>query len=136
MRAAPDLALEVVSPSETADEVRDKVHDYLQAGTPLVWVVYPRSKEVVVHTPDGLARTVSGDDRLEDWPYCPASPAPSQISSANARALFRPSIQHTSVTSENGLCTIKPRQLAHKHKLCSTITNSSRSLVLKRRSRA
>lgn len=63
---APDLAVEVVLPGETADEVRDKVHDYLTAGTPLVWVVYPRSKEVVAHTPDGLARTYSGDDWLED----------------------------------------------------------------------
>jgi Uma2 family endonuclease len=62
---APDLAIEVVSPSETADEVRDKVHDFLVAGTPLVWVVYPRTKEVTVHTPDGLARTYSVKDVLE-----------------------------------------------------------------------
>jgi len=69
---APDLAVEIVSPSETADEVRDKVRDYLAAGTPLVWVVYPRSKEVLVHTPDGLARTVSGSDAvLEDVAVLP-----------------------------------------------------------------
>lgn len=63
---APDLAVEIVSPSETADEVRDKVRDYLQAGTPLVWLVYARNKEVVVHTPDGIARTYSGGATLED----------------------------------------------------------------------
>lgn len=62
---APDVAVEVVSPSETADEVRDKVRDYLQAGTPLVWVVYARTQEVIVHTPDGVARTYGSDDVLE-----------------------------------------------------------------------
>ncbi|HYP41871.1 MAG TPA: Uma2 family endonuclease [Chloroflexia bacterium] len=62
---APDLAVEVVSPSETAQEVRDKVREFLAAGTPLVWTVYPRTGEVIVHTADGLARTYSADDILE-----------------------------------------------------------------------
>ena len=62
---APDLAVEVVSPSETAEEVREKIRDYFRAGTPLVWVVYPRTREVIEHTPDGLARTKSGSDTLE-----------------------------------------------------------------------
>lgn len=54
---APDLAVEVVSPGQTAEAVQDKVSDYLQAGTRLVWVIYPRRRQVVAHTPDGLART-------------------------------------------------------------------------------
>jgi Uma2 family endonuclease len=62
---APDLAVEIVSPSETADEVREKVRDFLAAGTPLVWTIYPRTSEVVVHTADGLARTYGGTDVLE-----------------------------------------------------------------------
>ncbi|MGA7730326.1 MAG: Uma2 family endonuclease [Chloroflexia bacterium] len=62
---APDLAVEVVSPSETADEVREKVRDFLTAGTPMVWTVYPRSREVVVHTADGLARTYADEDVIE-----------------------------------------------------------------------
>ncbi len=61
---APDLAIEVVSPSETAQEVRDKVEDFLAAGTPVVWVAYPKSREVVAHTPDNLARTYRADDLL------------------------------------------------------------------------
>jgi Uma2 family endonuclease len=61
---APDVAIEIVSPGETADTVRENIHDFLQAGTPLVWLVYPRTQEVVVHTADGLARTYSGDDLL------------------------------------------------------------------------
>lgn len=62
---APDLAVEVVSPSETAQSIRDKVNDFLAAGTPLVWVVYPRTKEVIAHTADGLARTFTVKDVLE-----------------------------------------------------------------------
>ena len=61
---APDLAVEVVSPSETAEEVREKVLDFLHAGTPLVWTIYPRTREVIIHTPDGVARTYGLGDTL------------------------------------------------------------------------
>ena len=62
---APDLAVEVVSPHETADEIWEKVSDYLAAGTPVVWVIYPRRKQAVVYTPDGLGRTLNEGDPLE-----------------------------------------------------------------------
>jgi len=62
---APDLAVEIVSPSETAAEVRAKVRDFLTAGTPLVWTIYPDQREVIAHTPDGMARTYSEEDTLE-----------------------------------------------------------------------
>lgn len=61
---APDLAVEVVSPSETAEDVREKVRDSLAAGTPLVLVAYARTREVIAHTPDGLARTYREGDTL------------------------------------------------------------------------
>ncbi|MBN1200979.1 MAG: Uma2 family endonuclease, partial [Anaerolineae bacterium] len=35
---APDLAVEVVSPGDTAQDIREKVIQFLQAGTRLVWV--------------------------------------------------------------------------------------------------
>jgi Uma2 family endonuclease len=62
---APDLAVEIVSPGDTADEVRAKVSEYLVAGTQMVWVVYPRTREVVAHTPDGIARTFGVDATLD-----------------------------------------------------------------------
>lgn len=68
---APDLAVEIVSPSDKVGDVREKVRDYLAAGTPLVWVVYPRTREVVVHTPDGLARTYGVSDVLEGFEALP-----------------------------------------------------------------
>jgi Uma2 family endonuclease len=45
----PDLAIEVVSPSNTANHVHEKIHEYFKAGVSRVWVVYPRQKEVYVY---------------------------------------------------------------------------------------
>lgn len=50
---APDLAVEVVSPGDSAASIHHKVMKYLQHGTSLVWVVYPDTQSVVVHTPAG-----------------------------------------------------------------------------------
>jgi Uncharacterized protein conserved in cyanobacteria len=44
---APDLAVEIISPSETAASVQAKVQDYLAASTQLIWLVYPDSTVVV-----------------------------------------------------------------------------------------
>ena len=62
---APDLAAEIVSPGDTAAEVTEKVEDYLASGTRLVWVVYPRSRHVVVWTPDRVGRTLGAGGTLE-----------------------------------------------------------------------
>jgi Uma2 family endonuclease len=68
---APDVAVEVVLPNESAEEMRDKVRDYLAAGTLLVWVIYPHSQEVIVHTPDGMARTYGATAVLENFDILP-----------------------------------------------------------------
>lgn len=62
---APDLAVEVISPSETWDDVQQKVEEYLMAGTPMVWTVHSRTQRVVVYTPDSVARTYRAEERLE-----------------------------------------------------------------------
>jgi Uma2 family endonuclease len=48
LKMAPDLAVEVLSPSETASELEEKLSDYAIAGTPLVWVVDPVRRTVRV----------------------------------------------------------------------------------------
>lgn len=45
----PDLAVEVVSPSNLAEEVDAKTIEYFNAGVRLVWVIYPESQRVYVH---------------------------------------------------------------------------------------
>ncbi len=46
----PDLAVEVVSPTNTANEVTGKVRDYFAAGVRLVWVVLPELEQVYVYS--------------------------------------------------------------------------------------
>jgi Uma2 family endonuclease len=66
----PDLAVEVVSPSDRFAEVRAKVREYLAAGVPMVWVVDPAMRAVEVwreDAPSALLREneeLSGEDVL------------------------------------------------------------------------
>ena len=51
---APDIAIEVLSPSETAIDVNRKVLEYLSAGCQEVWVFDQENGEVFVSSPDGV----------------------------------------------------------------------------------
>jgi len=62
---APDLVVEVASPSDSATHLQAKVTDWLQAGVRRVWVVYPDTRSVVVHEPSGRAITL-GEEALLD----------------------------------------------------------------------
>jgi len=46
---APDLAVEVLSPGDTLEEVEEKVEDWLSAGTRAVWIVSPKRRSVTVY---------------------------------------------------------------------------------------
>ncbi len=46
---APDLAVEIMSESNTVNETGDKIIEYFQAGTQLVWIIHPKSKTVDVY---------------------------------------------------------------------------------------
>jgi len=73
-RGAPDIAIEVVSPRDTAAHLKRKVDAYLQGGSKAVWVVFPDSGSVMVHTADSV-RELKGDQRVED-PLLPGFSAP------------------------------------------------------------
>jgi len=66
----PDLAIEVVSPSNSASTILRKVHDYFKAGVARVWVVYPEQTEVYIYsTPQqvqvvGIGQELDGGDLL------------------------------------------------------------------------
>lgn len=61
---APDLAVEVVSPADRSDEIEQKISDYLEAGTRLVWVVYPKTKTVYVYRAGRAVQRLSAGDML------------------------------------------------------------------------
>lgn len=75
-RLAPDLVVEVVSPSETAPEVEEKVGLYLAAGVPLVLVVGPRRRTVRVRTADGGDRLLTEADELDGGAVLPGFRVP------------------------------------------------------------
>ena len=62
---APDLAVEVVSPSNTATEIQEKVLEYLVAGTRLVWVVDPRTRSVTIYRSRDQIRVLTVGDELD-----------------------------------------------------------------------
>jgi Uma2 family endonuclease len=68
---APDLAVEVVSPGDTASGIRDKVDLYRAAGTRLVWVIYPSLRKIDVYLPDGTSYEVKKDGTLDGGDVLP-----------------------------------------------------------------
>jgi Uma2 family endonuclease len=49
---APDIAIEVVSPTDLIYDLDEKLADYRSAGVKLVWVINPKSRTVRIHRPD------------------------------------------------------------------------------------
>lgn len=62
---APDLAVEVLSPSNTVSEIHEKVLDYLEAGSRLVWVVDPDSRTVTVYRSRREIRLLTEADEID-----------------------------------------------------------------------
>lgn len=62
---APDLAVEVISPSDTYTEVDEKVDEWLIAGCAMVWVVNPRRETVEVYRSPEDITVLRGDDILD-----------------------------------------------------------------------
>jgi Uma2 family endonuclease len=73
VRGAPDLAVEVLSPTDASSAMQQKVLEYLEGGSRLVWIVDPEARTVTVHRPDGSAnilrehQALSGEDVLPDF---------------------------------------------------------------------
>ena len=73
---APDLAVEVISPSDTAQRVLDKVGEYLEAGVRLVWVIDPQKRQAAVYRTITSVREVSGDGALDGEDVLPGFRCP------------------------------------------------------------
>lgn len=73
VRGAPDVAVEVLSPSDTSTAMQEKTLEYFAAAAELVWIVDPKSRTVTVHRADGSAHllregdTLDGEDVLEGF---------------------------------------------------------------------
>jgi Uma2 family endonuclease len=67
----PDLAIEVVSPNDLADEIMEKITEYFQAGVLLVWIVYPQQRLVHVYESPVRIRGFSHADELDGGSVLP-----------------------------------------------------------------
>jgi len=71
MRGAPDHAVEVVSPSNTPEEMQTRAGEYLSAGTRIVWIVYPETRTVDVYLADGQRIVAEGNAVLDGYDVLP-----------------------------------------------------------------
>ena len=74
--AVPALAVEVVSPNDTAKAVAAKRREYLRGGVRLVWLIDPDAAEVQVYDSTGAVRVLTRDDTLTADPVVPGFALP------------------------------------------------------------
>lgn len=67
----PDLAVEVVSPTDPASDVQSKIAEYFSAGVRLVWVVYPDQFEVYVYESPRVVRILGREDAVDGGAVLP-----------------------------------------------------------------
>lgn len=60
LQRAPDIAVEILSPSNRPVAMMAKVREYIAAGSRCVWVIDPLRRSAVVHHPDGMREQLEG----------------------------------------------------------------------------
>lgn len=63
-KVAPDLIAEVISPNDLYSEVTRRIFDFKDAGVPLIWVIDPDSRSVIVYRKDGNLSLLQENDQL------------------------------------------------------------------------
>jgi Uma2 family endonuclease len=68
---SPDLAVEVLSPGNTAAEIKQKLAEYFESGTRLAWVIDPVSRTIAVYVQPGTSRVYEESESLTADPVLP-----------------------------------------------------------------
>lgn len=76
LRAAPDLAIEILSPGQPVGRFVDKLLFYLRHGVRLVWVLDPVERTVLVLRPDDDGLLLSAGDTIEGGDLLPGFQVP------------------------------------------------------------
>jgi Uma2 family endonuclease len=76
LKCAPDLAVEIVFPTEASADLDDKVANYLAAGTSTVWVLWPRRRHALVYHRNGSVQHVTSGQLLEAPEILPGAGIP------------------------------------------------------------
>ena len=61
----PDLAVEVISPTDNGDDIVSKLNEYLRAGVRLVWLIFPNEKQLYAYTSPRDVRIFTVDQNLD-----------------------------------------------------------------------
>jgi Uma2 family endonuclease len=72
----PVLAVEILSPSATLDQVNEKIDDYLAAGVALVWVIDPHRRTIQIIRPGAEPEFVNIRQELSGEPHLPGFRVP------------------------------------------------------------
>jgi len=75
-RVAPDLAIEILSEGNTAQEMELKLDEYRQAGVRLIWYIDPRARTATVHTGEGSTETLDENGVLQGGNVLPGFELP------------------------------------------------------------
>ena len=73
---APVLAVEILSPNDTVEEINDKIDEYIAAGVKQVWIVDPHFRFVRVHRPGHQPEFYTNGDELTAEPDLPGFRVP------------------------------------------------------------
>jgi Uma2 family endonuclease len=65
IHGAPDLVVEVLSPSDNPADLQQKMRDWLEGGARLVWLIAPEAKTATVYHADGSARLLREHESLD-----------------------------------------------------------------------
>ncbi len=76
VKIPPDLAVEVVSPNDSAEQLEEKLEDYQKAGVPLLWVIYPKARKARVFRLAGPPAELEEDDVLSGEDVIPGFRCP------------------------------------------------------------
>jgi len=67
----PVLVVEILSPSDTQEQIDEKIDDYLEAGVVLVWVIDAHDKTVLIYRPNTAPELVNVHQELTAEPHLP-----------------------------------------------------------------
>lgn len=65
LKGAPDLAVEILSPSNTITSMKEKSVEYFESGSKLVWVVNPDDRTILLLRADGSERLLTVTNSLD-----------------------------------------------------------------------
>jgi Uma2 family endonuclease len=72
----PVLAVAILSPSDTIEDINEMIDAYLDAGVALVWIFDPRRRTITIHRPDGEPELVNVQQELSGEPQLPGFRVP------------------------------------------------------------